>query len=187
MRCRCSITWATLQRPGWTLTGLAARRARTLLSWTSAVVNSPTGGPELAQIATVRDIGEEAQIAHLELTDQARVIVGRVLVFTAIHKAAPRLKSGGTILLRASHPATGTRPSARRFGLRLPHRLAMALRASLDCYRVRQEIGACEENGADQSGTAGKPHPITPRHRNKTKWSEPMTAMTLCTLRRGTI
>jgi hypothetical protein len=51
-------------------------------------VNSPTGGPELAQIVTVRDIGEEAQIAHLELTDQARAIVGHELVFTAIHKAA---------------------------------------------------------------------------------------------------
>jgi hypothetical protein len=37
---------------------------------------------------TVRDIGEEAQIAHLELTDQARAIVGHELVFTAIHKAA---------------------------------------------------------------------------------------------------
>jgi hypothetical protein len=59
-----------------------------LLSWTSAVVNSPTGGPELAQIVTVRDIGEEAQIAHLELTDQERAIVGHELVFTAIHKAA---------------------------------------------------------------------------------------------------
>ena len=58
----------------------AARRARTLLSWTSAVVNGPTGGPELAQIVTVRDIGEEAQIAHLELTDQARAIVGHELV-----------------------------------------------------------------------------------------------------------
>jgi hypothetical protein len=54
----------------------AARRARTLLSWTSAVVNGPTGGPELAQIVTVRDMGEEAQIEHLELTDQARAIVG---------------------------------------------------------------------------------------------------------------
>ena len=37
---------------------------------------------------TVRGIGEEAQIAHLELTGQARAIVGHELVFTAIHKAA---------------------------------------------------------------------------------------------------
>jgi len=51
-------------------------------------VNSPTGGPDLAQIVTICDIGEEAQIAHLELTDQARAIVGHKLVFTAIHKAA---------------------------------------------------------------------------------------------------
>jgi hypothetical protein len=51
-------------------------------------VNSPTGGPELAQIVTVRDIGEEAQIAHPELTDQARAIVGHELVFTAIHGTA---------------------------------------------------------------------------------------------------
>ena len=51
-------------------------------------MNSPTGGPELAQIVTVRDIGEEAQIAHLELTDQAQAIVGHELVFTAIQKAA---------------------------------------------------------------------------------------------------
>jgi len=41
-------------------------------------VNSPTGGPELAQIVTVRDIGEEAQIARLELADQARAIVDRM-------------------------------------------------------------------------------------------------------------
>jgi hypothetical protein len=51
-------------------------------------VNSPTGGPELAQIVTVHDIGEEAQIAHPELTGQARAIVGHEPAFTAIHKAA---------------------------------------------------------------------------------------------------
>ena len=47
-------------------------------------MNSPTGGPELAQIVTVRDIGKEAQIAHLELIGQARAIVGHELAFTAI-------------------------------------------------------------------------------------------------------
>jgi hypothetical protein len=45
----------------------------------------PAEGPGLAQIVTVRDIGEEAQISHLELTDQARAIAGHELVFTAIH------------------------------------------------------------------------------------------------------
>jgi hypothetical protein len=47
-------------------------------------MSSPTGGPELAQIVIVRDIGKEAQIAHPELTGQARVIVGHELAFTAI-------------------------------------------------------------------------------------------------------
>jgi hypothetical protein len=88
MRCHCWNSGPPCRGRAGHRPGLAARRARTLPSWTSAVVNSPTGGPELAQIVTVRDIGEEAQIAHLELTDQARAIVGHELVLTAIHKAA---------------------------------------------------------------------------------------------------
>jgi hypothetical protein len=71
-----------------TAPGLAARRAGTLLGWTSAAVNSKTGGPELAQIVTVRDSGVEAQIVHLELTRRAQPMVGYELVFSAIHKAA---------------------------------------------------------------------------------------------------
>lgn len=84
-----------------TAPGLAARRAGTLLGWTSAAVNSATGGPALAQIVTVRDTSEEAQIAHLQLTDQARALVGYELVFSAIHQAARhgihRLYSSRTI------------------------------------------------------------------------------------------
>lgn len=68
--------------------GKAARRAKALLSWTSAAVNSPQGDPRLGQIVTVRDSDEEAQIVHLELTDRARAVVGHELVFTAIHHAA---------------------------------------------------------------------------------------------------
>jgi hypothetical protein len=71
-----------------TAPGSAARRAGTLLGWTSAAVNSKTGGPELAQIVTVRDSGVEAQIVHLELTRRAQPIVGYELVFSAIHNAA---------------------------------------------------------------------------------------------------
>lgn len=71
-----------------TAPGLTARRAGTLLGWTSAAVNSRTGGPELAQIVTVRDSAVEAEIVHLELTRRARPIVGYELVFSAIHTAA---------------------------------------------------------------------------------------------------
>jgi hypothetical protein len=60
-------------------------------------VNSPTGGPELAQIMTIRDNGEEAQIAYLELTDQARAIVCHELLFTAIHKAARHGSTGPAV------------------------------------------------------------------------------------------
>jgi hypothetical protein len=68
--------------------GLVARGAGTLLGWIDAVVNSPTGGPEVAQIVTVRASGEEAHIVHLEMTDRATSVVGHEMVFAAIHQAA---------------------------------------------------------------------------------------------------
>lgn len=71
-----------------TAPGLAARRAGTLLGWTSAAANNETEGPELAQIVTVRDSGLEARIVHLELTFRAQPMVGHELVFSAIHQAA---------------------------------------------------------------------------------------------------